>query len=143
MNIKIGENSTKLHYLKKIFHSHLNINDITDTDYTQAKTFCEDFKIKYLGEYHHLYIQNDTLLLADVFEKFWNMCLKIYELDPARFLTAQWLLWQAALKKTKVKFDLFIKKIKVTLFINMKKVITNTWKIMIEIKNGHIWNIRM
>ena len=54
------------------------------------------------------------------------MCLKIYELDPARFLTAQWLLWQAALKKTKVKLDLFIKKIKVTLFINMKKVITNT-----------------
>ena len=35
-----------------------------------------------------MYVQNDTLLLLDVFENFWNMCLKIYELDTARFLTA-------------------------------------------------------
>ena len=34
------------------------------------------------------------------------MCLKIYELDPARFLSAPGLAWQAALKKTKVKLDL-------------------------------------
>ena len=35
-----------------------------------------------------MYVQSDTLLLADVFEKFRNMCLEIYELDPALFLTA-------------------------------------------------------
>ena len=35
-----------------------------------------------------MYVQNDTLLLLDVFENFWNMCLEIYELDTARFLTA-------------------------------------------------------
>ena len=29
-----------------------------------------------------------TLLLADVFENFRNMCLKIYVLDPAKFLSA-------------------------------------------------------
>ena len=34
------------------------------------------------------------------------MCLKIYELDPAKFLSAPGLAWQAALKKTKVKLDL-------------------------------------
>ena len=34
------------------------------------------------------------------------MCLEIYELDPARFLTAPGLVWQAALKNTKVKLDL-------------------------------------
>ena len=27
------------------------------------------------------------LLLADVFERFRNMCLEIYELDPAKFLS--------------------------------------------------------
>ena len=32
--------------------------------------------------------------------------LKIYELDPAKFLSAPGLAWQAALKKTKVKLDL-------------------------------------
>ena len=53
-----------------------------------------------------MYIQSDTLLLADVFENFKNTCLKIYKLDPAKFLSAPGLAWQAALKKTKVKLDL-------------------------------------
>ena len=53
-----------------------------------------------------MYVQSNTLLLADVFENFRNMCLEIYELDPAKFLSAPGLAWQAALKKTKVKLDL-------------------------------------
>ena len=53
-----------------------------------------------------MYVRSDTLLLADVFENFRNTCLKIYELDPAKFLLAPGLAWQAALKKTKVKLDL-------------------------------------
>ena len=57
------------------------------------KKVCKDFEIKGLGEYHDLYVQNDTILLADVFEKFRNMCFKIYELDPAGFLTAPGLVW--------------------------------------------------
>ena len=53
-----------------------------------------------------MHVQSDTLLLADVFENFRNMCLEIYELDLAKFLSAQGLAWQAALKKTKGKLDL-------------------------------------
>ena len=34
------------------------------------------------------------------------MCLEIYELDPAKCFSAPGLVWQAALKKTKVKLDL-------------------------------------
>ena len=52
-----------------------------------------------------MYIQGDTLLLADVFENSRNMCLKIYKLYPGKFLLAP-VAWQAALKKTKVKLDL-------------------------------------
>ena len=88
------------------FYSQLSMEDITDTDYAHAKRFCKDFQIKNLGEYHDLYIQSDTLLIADVFKNFRNMCLKIYELYPAKFLSAPGLAWQAALKKTKVKLDL-------------------------------------
>ena len=48
----------------------------------------------------------DKLLLIDVFKSFVNMCIKMYELDPAKFLSAPGFAWQAALKKTKVKLDL-------------------------------------
>ena len=64
------------------------------------------FKLKNLGEYHNLYVQSDTLLLADVFENFRNTCLKVYELDPAHFLSLPGLAWQACLKKTNVKLEL-------------------------------------
>ena len=53
-----------------------------------------------------MHVQSDTLMLADIFEKFWNMCLEVYELDPAHFLSAPELVWQAALKKTTVNLDL-------------------------------------
>ena len=53
-----------------------------------------------------MYVQSNALLLADVFENLRNLCSKIYELDPAKFLSAPELAWQAALKKTKVKLDL-------------------------------------
>lgn len=47
-------------------------------------------------------------ILADVFEKFWNICLVIYELDLVRSGTAQGLAWRAAFKKINVKLDLLI-----------------------------------
>ena len=53
-----------------------------------------------------MHVQSSTLLLADVSENFKNMCLKIYQLDPPKSLSAPGLAWQAALKKTKVKSDL-------------------------------------
>ena len=56
-----------------------------------------------MGKYHDLYLKCDTLLLADVFENFRKMCLKIYELDPVKRISAPGLAWQVALKKTKVK----------------------------------------
>ena len=82
------------------------MEDITDADYMHAKRVYKDFEIKNLGEYNDLYLKNDTLLLVDVFEKFRKMCLKIYHLYPAKFLSAPGLLWQAALKKTEVKLEL-------------------------------------
>ena len=57
-------------------------------------------------KYHDLYLKSDVLLLADVFENCRKMCLKIYELDPAKFLSGPGLAWLAALKKTKLKLEL-------------------------------------
>ena len=55
-----------------------------------------------------MFVQSDTLLLADVLENFRHMCLEIYELDPANFLSAPRLAWQAGFKKAKVKLDILI-----------------------------------
>ena len=63
---------------KEAFYSQLNLENITDKDYEHLKKVWDVFKIKNLGEYHDLYVQSDTLLLADVFENFRNMCLNIY-----------------------------------------------------------------
>ena len=82
------------------------MEDITYVDYVHPKRICKDFGKTKLAEYHNLYVQSNTLFLANVFENFRNMCLEIYELDPAKFLSAPGLAWQAALKKTKVKLDL-------------------------------------
>ena len=61
----------------------------------------ESFNLKNLDEYHKLYVQSDTLLLAGVFEAFRAMCIEIYELDPVHFLFASGLSWQECLKKQK------------------------------------------
>ena len=53
-----------------------------------------------------MYVQSDTLLLADVFENFRNKCIEIYELEPTHFLSAPGLAWQACLKETRVKLEL-------------------------------------
>ena len=84
---------------KEAFYSNLNMEDITDTDYTHANKVFKEFKIKHLGGYHDLYVQSDTLLLADVFENFRNMCIKVYELDPAHFLSAPGLAMASMFKK--------------------------------------------
>ena len=57
--------------------------------------------MKYLVEHHDLYVQRDTLLLADAFVNFRNMCIKIYKLYPAKFLSTPGL----ALKNNKIKLD--------------------------------------
>ena len=91
---------------KESFYSNLNMENIDDIDYRHGNNVFKRFKLKNLGEYHDLYVQSDTLLLADVFENFRNKCLEVYELDPAHFLSLPGLAWQACLKKTNVKLEL-------------------------------------
>ena len=91
---------------KEVFYNELNLEDVTDKDYGHAKKVWEVFEINNLGEYHDLYVQCDTLLLADIFEKFRDTFIEIYGLHPSHFLSAPGLAWQACLRKTNVNLEL-------------------------------------
>ena len=91
---------------KEDFYSNLNVEDINDIDYRHANNVFKRFELENLGQYHDLYVQSDTLLLADVFENFRDMCIKEYELDPAQFLSLPGLAFQACLKKTNIELEL-------------------------------------
>ena len=75
------------------------VPQITGTQKEFVKTF------KTLGEYHNLHVESDKLLLADEFENFQNMCLKMFFSDPG-------LTWQAVFKKAEVKLYLLTNAIK-------------------------------
>ena len=86
---------------KEDFYSNLNNEYITDTDARMKK------EIKNLGDYHYLYAQSNTLLLADVYENFRNICLEVYELDPALFFTAPRINMASSLRKEQSSFRSF------------------------------------
>ena len=92
--------------VKDHYYSELNKECIRKEDLKHAKKVCDTFKIKKLGEYHHLYVQSDTVLLADVFENFRDKCIEVYKLDPAHFLSAPGQAWKAFLKRTEVELEL-------------------------------------
>ena len=78
---------------KEAFYSNLIWKIFQNIDHRHAVRVFREFKMNNLGDYHDLYVQSDTLLLADVFENFRNMFMKVYKLDPSHFLTAPGLAW--------------------------------------------------
>ena len=64
---------------KSDFYNSLNMEDISEIDYRHALKVFNKFNIKNLGEYHGLYVQSDTISLADVFESFRHLCLNTYK----------------------------------------------------------------
>ena len=67
---------------KKDFYSESTLEDITNKNYEYAqkvfKEYCTD-----ISDYHDFYVQTDTLLLSDVFEKFREDCIESYGLDSS------------------------------------------------------------
>ncbi|XP_057289360.1 uncharacterized protein LOC130613020 [Hydractinia symbiolongicarpus] len=95
---------------KDAFFSNLNMKGISDYEYDHVKKVwnCvtpEGDSIT-LGDYHDVYLATDVLLLVDVFETFWDVCLTNYKLDPVHFYSALSLAWKAALKYTGIRLEL-------------------------------------
>ena len=56
--------------------------DISVKEHLTCEKTWDKFEMKSMGDYHDHYLKKDVLLLADVFEKFIDTCLKYYGLDP-------------------------------------------------------------
>ena len=88
-----GDNGEKL-------DAHIN-----DEDYWMGKKIWNEFNMKNMSDYHDHYLKKDVLLLADIFEKFIDTCLKFYGLDPCHYFSSPGLSWDAMLKMTGVKLE--------------------------------------
>jgi hypothetical protein len=87
------------------FRSFLSDSDISDSDYEHAQSVWEDFCIFDLGMYSDLYLITDVMLLTCVFEKFRDISLQHYGLDPAHYFSTPGFAWEACLKETAVVLD--------------------------------------
>ena len=61
--------------------------------------------MKTMDDYHDHYLKKDVLLLADVFEKFIDTCLKYSGLDPCHYFSSPGLSWDAMLKTTDIELE--------------------------------------
>jgi len=91
-------------------YSKLNKEEMNENDYQRALSVWKTFNMKNLGEYHDLYLKTDVLLLADVFENFRTTCISSYKLDPAHYFTLPGFAWDACLRMTGAKLDVFSEK---------------------------------
>ena len=91
---------------KEAFYNDLAKQHISEEDYMFVKKLWKTFDLQNLGELHDLYMETDTLLLADVFQHYRQVIMKNYGLDPTHFYTAPSLSWSAGLKFTKVKLEI-------------------------------------
>ena len=91
---------------QKAFYSKLSGKGINNYNYKHVLNVWKTFKMKTFKDFLSVYNTSDVLLLADVFEKFRDVCLKNYGLDPVHYYTAPGLAWDAMLKMTKINLEL-------------------------------------
>ena len=80
------------------FYNKLSGEECSQADYAHAQHVWTEFKCNTLKDYMILYLLSDICSLADVFETFRSNSLDEYQLDPAYYMSAPQLAWNALLK---------------------------------------------
>ena len=112
---------------------------IKDEDHLTCKKNWNKFRMKNVVDYHDHHLKKDVLLLADVFEKFIDSCLKFYKLDPCHYFSSPGLSWNAMLKMIKLEKNsntdmyFFIEK-------RLKRAISYVYKRLGEANNKYMKN---
>ncbi|MCS7318095.1 MAG: DNA polymerase [Candidatus Dojkabacteria bacterium] len=92
---------------KECFYNSLKNSHISDSEYEHAKKVWNELKCEKFLDYHIAYLKSDVVLLADCFESYRRLSKRIYGLDPALFVSAPSLSWNAFLKFTQSKIQTF------------------------------------
>lgn len=91
---------------RKHFYSSLSEETISKENYKFAKTVWKKFNCSNLIDYTELYCHIDTILLAEIFQKFRRDMFNFSKLDPARYISLPAFSFDSMLKTTKCKLDL-------------------------------------
>ena len=102
------------------FYSMLNEEGISQEEYDFALEVWKQFNCQTFKDYLELYCLIDTLLLADIFENFREICFDNYGIDPACYFTSPGLFWDAMLKDTEIELELLTD---VDMFLFFKRMI--------------------
>ena len=78
---------------------------ISNKDYLTCKKNWNKFNMKNMGDYYDHYLKKDVLLLANVFKKFIDTCLKFYKLDPDHYFSSPEISWDLMLKMTGAELE--------------------------------------
>ena len=127
---------------KKHFYSTLKNENIKDEEYEYALKVYAEMKCENFGDYHDKYLVCDVLLLADIFENFRKSALEKYKLDPANYLTAPSMAWDAMLDMTKIKLGLIHDEETRLLFENNKRggIVQAGAKRLVQANNKYMKN---
>lgn len=91
---------------RQYFYSSLTEETISEEAYIFAKKVWKIFKCKNLLEYTEIYCEIDTILLAEIFQKFRKDMLCFSGLDPARYISLPSFSFDSMLKTTNCTLQL-------------------------------------
>ena len=104
-NLKLMKKTKKIPPIEA-FHSSLRETTISPENYQFAKKVWKTFNCKNLLDYTTLYCELDTILLAEIFQRFRKDMHKFSGLDPAQYISLPGYAFDSMLKATNCEITL-------------------------------------
>ena len=90
---------------RKYFYSQLNENCISQEEHEFARKVWKMFECENLLDYTKIYCKIDTILLAEIFQKFRKDMIKFSGLDPSHYISLPAFAFDSMLKLTNCKLE--------------------------------------
>jgi hypothetical protein len=87
------------------FDNDLTGEKCSQERYNNALELWKELKCVTFKDYHMSYLESEVVLLAEMFENYRNSCMKMFELDPVRFVSVQSMTMTNWLKYTGLTLD--------------------------------------